>query len=99
MKECSTLKRGLQRFERWQYEPRARGFRSLLGMCNVFRDSCTMLGPAVISLSRLPDKRGKGTANRDEWCPEHLEAIEAAKNVIATTKLYLELRPADLSPA
>jgi hypothetical protein len=67
-------------------------------MCNVFRDSCTMLGPAVISLSRLPDKRGKGTANRDEWCPEHLEAIEAAKNVIATTKLYLELRPADLSP-
>jgi hypothetical protein len=57
-----------------------------------------MLGPAVISLSRLSGKRGKGTVNRGEWCPEHLEAIEAAKNVIATTKLYLELRPADLSP-
>ena len=51
--------------------------RSFLGMCNFFRDSCPMLGPMIVSLSRLSGKRGKDTCNRDEWFPEHLEAFEA----------------------
>jgi hypothetical protein len=46
-------------------------------MYNFFRDSCPMLGPMIISLSKLSGKRGKDTCNRDEWCPEHLEAFEA----------------------
>ena len=61
--------------------------RSFLGMCNFFRDSCPMLGPTVISLSRLSGKRGKGTFDKLEWCPEHLAAFEAAKAVIANAKL------------
>jgi hypothetical protein len=46
-----------------------------------------MLGPTVISLSRLSGKRGKGTFDKGEWCPEHLAAFEAAKTVIANAKL------------
>jgi hypothetical protein len=61
--------------------------RSFLGMCNFFRDSCPMLGPTVISLSRLSGKRGKGTFDKLEWGPEHLAAFEAAKAVIANAKL------------
>jgi hypothetical protein len=46
-----------------------------------------MLGPTVISLSRLSGKRGKGTFDKLEWGPEHLAAFEAAKAVIANAKL------------
>jgi hypothetical protein len=61
--------------------------RSFLGMCYFLRDSCPMLGPTVISLSGLSGKRGKGTFDKLEWCPEHLAAFEAVKTVIANAKL------------
>ena len=61
--------------------------RSFLGMCNFFRDSCPMLGPTVIALSRLSGKRGKGAFMTNEWTSEHLAAFETAKTVISNAKL------------
>ena len=66
--------------------------RSFLGMLNYFRDSIPLLGPTVVSLSRLAGPKGKGAFKKGEWQEQHQQAFEAAKAAIAGARLlsYLD---------